>query len=249
MTGNRSSNRLINSLSDHDYDLISTGLEEVDLPQGFHLATAGQSFNHVYFPCNGIASVIAVSPKGRRAEAGMVGREGFTPIGGLVRPSEGPFDIVIQVAGHGLRLKLTALHGPVNSSPALRDLLLRYLVAFNHQVAFTALSNASHTIDVRLARWILMSQDRMQSSQIALTHDYLSLMLAVRRPSVTIALHMLEGQRLIRSERALVVVRDRSGLEDYAGDAYGAPEREYRRLMDIDQVKTMPRVGAVAPLI
>ena len=122
MTGNRSSNRLINSLSDHDYDLISTGLEEVDLPQGFHLATAGQSFNHVYFPCNGIASVIAVSPKGRRAEAGMVGREGFTPIGGLVRPSEGPFDIVIQVAGHGLRLKLPALHGLVDSSPALRDL-------------------------------------------------------------------------------------------------------------------------------
>ena len=70
-----------------------------------------------------------------------------------------------------------------------------------------------------------------------------------RGPSVTIALHMLEGQRLIRSERALVVVRDRSGLEDYAGDAYGAPEREYHRLMDIDQVKTMPRVGAVAPLI
>jgi len=182
VTANRSSNRLLNGLSDQDYDLISTGLEEVDLPHGFHLATAGQSFNHVYFPCNGIASVIAVSPRGRRAEAGMVGREGFTPIGGLVKASEGPFDIVIQVAGHGVRLKLTALHGPVNSSPAMRDLLLRYLVAFNHQVAFTALSNAAHTIDVRLARWILMSQDRMQSSQIALTHDYLSLMLAVEGP-------------------------------------------------------------------
>lgn len=219
MTANRSSNRLLNGLSDQDYDLISTGLEEVDLPQGFHLATAGQSFNHVYFPCKGIA----VSPRGRRAEAGMVGREGFTPIGGLVKASEGPFDIVIQVAGHGLRLKLTALHGPVNSSPAMRDLLLRYLVAFNHQVAFTALSNATHTIDVRLARWILMSQDRMQSSQIALTHDYLSLMLAVEGPRSRLRCTCWRGNVLFDQSSLWLWCAIEAGLKTMQGTHMALP--------------------------
>ncbi|WP_431323328.1 helix-turn-helix domain-containing protein [Rhizobium sp. YTU87027] len=77
-----------------------------------------------------------------------------------------------------------------------------------------------------------MSQDRMQNDELALTHDYISLMLSVRRPSVTIALHTLEGERLIRSERANVIVRDRKALEKFAGDAYGVPEREYCRLID-----------------
>ncbi|OWW02403.1 Crp/Fnr family transcriptional regulator [Rhizobium sp. R72] len=232
MTANRTSNRLLSALSDEDYELIKDRLEEVDMPHGLQLAKAGEPFGYAFFPSTGIASVIAVSATGRRAEAGMAGHEGFAPIAGLLHPGRGPFDIVVQVAGHGLRLPLSTLHDAMDRSRDLTDLLLRYVLAFHFQVAYTAFSNASHTIDIRLARWILMSQDRMQNNELALTHDYISLMLAVRRPSVTIALHTLEGERLIRSERANVIVRDRKGLETFAGDAYGVPEREYCRLID-----------------
>ena len=92
------------------------------------------------------------------------------------------------------------------------------------------MSNASHAVDQRLARWLLMYHDRVEGSEVDLTHEFLAIMLAVRRPSVTTALHVLEGEGLIRSERGCVIVRIRKALEDYAGAVYGAPEREYRRL-------------------
>lgn len=174
----------------------------------------------------------------------MVGLEGFAPVASVVPASYGPFDVVVQVPGHGSRLHLEAFQESFEANPGFRDVILRFLVAFNYQVAYTALSNAVHTVDVRLARWILMSQDRMHSHEIDLTHDFISVMLAVRRPSVTIALHDLEGNRLIRSERAMIVVRDRAGLEDYAGDAYGVPERHYRRLMDMQRLEPEEQISA-----
>ena len=110
-------------------------------------------------------------------------------------------------------------------------LLLRFVQALSTQTAFTALSNAVHQIDERLARWILMCDDRLDGADMPLTHEFMSIMLAVRRPSVTTALHILEGNRLIRAERGCIVVRDRAGLEEFAGDSYGVPEREYERLI------------------
>ena len=117
------------------------------------------------------------------------------------------------------------------ASATLRTTLLRYAQALSVQVSFTALSNAVHQIDERLARWILVCDDRIASGELALTHQYLSVMLAVRRPSVTTALHVLEGNGLIRAARGLITIRDRAGLEDFAGDAYGKAEREYERLL------------------
>lgn len=99
------------------------------------------------------------------------------------------------------------------------------------QTSHTALSNAVHPIEERLARWILMCDDRSDAGEMPLTHEYMSIMLAVRRPSVTTSLHVLEGNGFIRAERGCVIVRDRAGLEEFAGDAYGSPEREYRRLI------------------
>jgi CRP-like cAMP-binding protein len=107
----------------------------------------------------------------------------------------------------------------------------RFIHAFGSQISFTALSNAVHNIDERLARWLLMCHDRVDGNEILLTHEFISLMLAVRRPSVTTALHILEGKKLIRAERGRITVRDRAGLESFAGDVYGKPEEEYRRLI------------------
>ncbi len=115
--------------------------------------------------------------------------------------------------------------------PVFSNLLARYIQAFGSQISFTALSNAVHSIDERLARWLLMCHDRVDGDEIALTHEFISLMLAVRRPSVTTALHVLEGYKLIRSERGRITIRDRQALETFAGDAYGKPEQEYSRLI------------------
>jgi CRP-like cAMP-binding protein len=99
------------------------------------------------------------------------------------------------------------------------------------------LSNAVHSVDERLAKWLLMAHDRVIGDEFSLTHDYIAIMLAVRRPSVTTSLHVLEGNGFIRSERKLITIRNRAALEEFARDAYGRPEQEYRRLFGDDGTK------------
>ncbi len=115
--------------------------------------------------------------------------------------------------------------------PALRLLVGRFALTLGEQATYTALSNAVHQVDERLARWLLMCHDRSDSDDLALTHEYMSVMLTVRRPSVTSSLHVLEGNGFIRSERGYVTIRNRKALEEFAGDAYGKPEAVYRRLL------------------
>jgi CRP-like cAMP-binding protein len=139
--------------------------------------------------------------------------------------------VVIQMPGEGWRIAVADLSRMVAERPEMRGLFLRYIQTLWTQTAFTAHSNAVHQVNERVARWILMSHDRSDGHKIALTHDFLSLMLAVRRSSVTTALHILEGNRLIHGERGTIVIRDRAALEDFASDAYGIPEQEYERLI------------------
>ena len=113
----------------------------------------------------------------------------------------------------------------------MRRLISRYAQTLFVQTAYTALSNATHRVDERLARWILMVHDRTVGNRLLLTHDFLAAVLNVRRPSVTTALHILEGRRFITAERGQVTIRDRAALEAFAGDAYGVPEREFARLI------------------
>lgn len=153
----------------------------------------------------------------------------MTPLAAILDRDTMPFECMIQVAGHGKRIKAGALVDVLATRPAVNRLLLRFVQSLLTQTAYTALSNAVHKVDVRLARWILMCHDRVNDSEIALTHDFMAMMHGVRRSSVTDALHILEGEQLIYSERGLVIIRDRLLLERFAGDAYGAPELEYQR--------------------
>jgi CRP-like cAMP-binding protein len=142
-----------------------------------------------------------------------------------------PFRTIVQVPGDGHRIEAGAFGEAIAASANLRNLLLRYVQALSVQTSYTALSNAVHPIEERLARWLLMSHDRADGNEVPLTHEFLSLMLAVRRPSVTTALHVLEGNRFITAERGLITIRDRARLEEFAGDSYGRPEAEYERLI------------------
>lgn len=137
----------------------------------------------------------------------------------------------MQVSGEGFRVESPVLAALIETRPGLRKILIRYAQSMHIQTCFTALSNALHGIEERLARWLLMCHDRTDGDEIEITHEFLSVMLAVRRSSVTTALHVLEGNRFIKSERGLITVINRPALEAYAHDTYGPPEREYQRLI------------------
>ncbi|PCK86961.1 Crp/Fnr family transcriptional regulator [Rhizobium sophoriradicis] len=224
-------NRLLGLLPEDEYAAVVAHLEPCAIPRGFIIAPADAIIEHAYFPCAGIGSVINISPEGNRVEAGLFGRDGFAPAAAVVGASISVPEVAVQVPGFAYRLRQSTLLDLMNTQPVFASLLHKAVYVLATQAGFTALSNAVHEIDERLARWILMCHDRIDGNELALTHEFIALMLAVRRPSVTTALHLLEGYRFIRSVRGLVIVRDRAGLEDFASDAYGKAEDEYERLI------------------
>jgi CRP-like cAMP-binding protein len=230
----RFSNLLLAQLPPEEITALSPYMEHVDLPLGFLIASPGQKIEYVYFLESGLGSIVAVSPEGQKAEAGMFGREGFAPTPPAVGLDLSTFEVVIQGAGAGHRIPVPALMELLSACPALDSKLRRCSHNLATQVAYTALSNAVHHVHERLARWLLMCHDRLIGNEIPITHNYISLMLAVRRPSVTTALHVLEGNGFIRSERKLITMRNRRAMEEFAFDAYGGPEKEYEQLFGLE---------------
>lgn len=223
-------NQLLARLPSVERAMIELKLEYIELPRNFVLATVDQQIEHVYFLEEGIGSVVSVSPEGQKAEAGMFGFEGFAPTPPAVGPTRSFHEVVIQSNGFGHRLDVASLPELMQECKVFARLLSKASYNLATQVSYTALSNAVHRVNERLARWLLMCHDRVRKDEISITHDYIALMLAVRRPSVTTALHVLEGNRFIRSERGVVAIRDRKAMEEFAQDAYGKPEEEYRHL-------------------
>ncbi|GHC65992.1 Crp/Fnr family transcriptional regulator [Limoniibacter endophyticus] len=201
------------------------------LPRGFVIASAGHDIDYVYFLSSGVASVVTVSANTKRAETGILGRDGFAPTAAGVGGTVSPHDILMQIDGDGFRIPAGALRSAITQYSCFANVLARYLQTLASQIAYTALCNINSQVDVRLARWLLMCHDRLDGDEIPLTHEFISSLLSVRRPSVTTAVHVLEGKRMIRNERGLIIIRDRAGLEEFVGDAYGAPEREFGRLI------------------
>jgi CRP-like cAMP-binding protein len=142
-----------------------------------------------------------------------------------------PHATYVQAAGSAMCMPATELRSATQSSPSLRDALLKYVQAFGVQTSHTAICNARSTLDIRLARWLLMAHDRIGDDTLPLTHEFLSLMLGVRRPGVTDTLNALRKLGLIAYGRGEITVKNRKRLERTAGEAYGTPEAEYRRLI------------------
>ncbi|UDF30725.1 UNVERIFIED_ORG: Crp/Fnr family transcriptional regulator [Roseateles sp. XES5] len=223
-------NRLLAALAQEDREVLLPRMVEMELPQGLELSMPGMPVDHCYFPTAGIISTVVVSPKGNQAEIGVIGREGMSPSSAILGADRNPYRTVIQVSGRGWRIPRGVLLEGLKQRPALRSIMLHWVQVFSCQVAFSALSNAVHIVEERLARWILMCHDRLENDRLDLTHEFLAIMLAVRRASVTNALHVLEGHGFIYSHRGTIIVRDRAALEAFAADAYGGSEREYARL-------------------
>lgn len=145
-----------------------------------------------------------------------------------------PHETYMQIGGiSGLRIRTPLLQQAMYDSPALSALLLRYMQTAMVQATSSITAAAAYSVEQRLARWLLMCHDRVDGDDLCLTQDFMAKMLGSRRPSVTVALHMLEGEHLLISKRHKVTIRDRAGLERAAGGSYGFAESEYARLMGV----------------
>ena len=224
-------NRLLASLSADDFDLLGPHLESVTLGLRKNLERPNKRIEAVYFPEAGFASVVAVQSNGKEVEVGLIGREGMTGLPIVLGNHRSPHATYVQAPGMGKCISATELRKATQASISLRDSLLKFVQAFGVQTTHTAICNAQSRLDVRLARWLLMAHDRIGDDTLTLTHEFLALMLGVRRPGVTDALRALREQGLISYGRGKIVVKDRKGLEGAAGEAYGTPEAEYRRLI------------------
>ena len=227
-----SPNRILQSMKPDQLERLKPHLEHVHLGRDDVLITADKRIEHVHFPEGGIISMTAETAEAGRTEIGIVGYEGFTGTAALLGTDQSPHDTFVQVDGStAFRIAVDHLRAAVDADASLRALMLRYVQTFMVQSAHSAVSNAHYRIEARLARWLLMCDDRVQTEEIRLTHEFMSMMIAAQRPGVTETLHTLEGEGLICSTRGKVTVLDRAGLKKRAGDAYGSPEREYRRLI------------------
>jgi CRP-like cAMP-binding protein len=228
---NNYKNQLLRTMSDEDFGLLGPHLTRCDLPLRMNLESAQSRITHAYFFESGIGSIVAKLPDGRETEIGMIGAEGVTGTALVMGDLIAVHDCFIQVPGDGMRIDAQRLSVALAESLSLRMFLLLFVRSLNIQTGATALVNARSRLESRLSRWLLMCDDRIPSGQLTITHEFLAVMLGIRRPGVTVALQLLEGQGLIRSTRGQVVIRSREGLLKAAAGSYGGPEVEYRRLV------------------
>ena len=219
--GKQVSNEILLSVSDSDYSSLRPHLEHVRLPNHLVLHEAGGKMEFAYFPNRGLISLVVVMKDGRTAEAGIVGNEGFTGTLAAVGLSRSPLQAVVQITGDGFRVEVGALQNTLESAPHLRLMLSRYAAIRGMQVAQTAACNRLHDIEQRLARWLLMTQDRVDSGSLPITHDFLATMLGTDRPTVSLAAGVLQRKELIKYTRGAVEIVDRKKLEDSACECYG----------------------------
>jgi CRP-like cAMP-binding protein len=215
-----STNRLLSKLSEADLALLQPHLTRVDLTIRQRIEPLDQDITHVYFVETGIVSVVAHSGDHNSIEAGLIGREGVTGIAIIMGNHRSPHEAFVQLEGRAHCIDAAPFRAAFAQSETLRTLLLRYVHIFNIQIAHTALANGRAKIEERLARWLLMVHDRIDGDEATLTHEFIAMMLGVRRPGVTDALHELEGKGLIRSLRGVVRIVDREGLEALASGTY-----------------------------
>ena len=224
-------NRLLAALSPDDLALLQPHLHSTPMELLKDMERPNRPIEAVYFMEAGIASVVAIQSDETRVEVGLIGREGMSGIAVVLGGDQSPHSTYIQVAGEAQRTTINKLRKAMYASETLRGLLLKFAQAFMVQTAQTAIANARAHIDQRLARWILMAHDRTGDANLPLTHEFLALMLGVRRAGVTEALQSLKRKKLIDTGRNQIVLLNRKGIERAAGDSYGVPEKEYQRLI------------------
>jgi CRP-like cAMP-binding protein len=195
-------------------------LQFVDLPHHRSLHEPGRKLNFGYFLNKGMISLVVTNGNGKSVEIGVTGKEGFAPIPMVIGLKRSPHRAVIQVSGEGFRISVAALQKLLGSSPRLYAMLTHYAVILGLQVAQTGGCNRLHNLEQRLARWLLLTQDRVESGVLEITHDFLATMLGTDRPSVSLAANSLQRRGIIEYAYGGVKINNRKKLEQAACECY-----------------------------
>lgn len=214
-------NELLATMPRKAYDALLPALEPVELVFGEVLYEPPAAITHVYFPCESMVSLLLPVENHMDVEVGMVGREGMVGASVGLGSAHSPLKALVQGAGSALRLSAPRLRRELAQDPALQRALNRYIHSLMEQITQTAACNRFHVVEARLARWLLMTRDRMRSSSFRMTHEFLSTMLGVRRVGVTQAASSLQQQKLIHYRRGNIRILDLPGLEAACCGCYG----------------------------
>jgi CRP-like cAMP-binding protein len=237
-------NLLLRTMRADDFALLAPSLRRAELELDQVLAAAGEPIDSLSFPEGGIVTFSDEVKPGFRIGIGSIGYDGLTGWPVLLDSQRSPHEVKVTAdGGTALQISPESLLRACQASESLRALLLRFIQAFVVQLGQTVASSLTQDVETRLSRWAVMAHDRVEGDEMKITHENVALMLAVRRATVTDALHVLEGEGLIRARRGHVTIRDRAGLLRRAGDTYGSYEAEYSRL-----IAPFPRKGAMASL-
>jgi CRP-like cAMP-binding protein len=212
-------NLILSRLSPTDFALLEPQLDSVDLPVRKYLERGGKPIKVIYFPETGFASVVADGGK-KPIEVGIIGREGMTGLPVVLGNDRNANDVFMQVAGRGHCIRANDMRKAIDQSVTLHRSLLRYAHTFLEQATRTAVANGRSKIEERLARWLLMADDRIDGPDLPLTHEFLAMMLGTRRPGVTDAMQVLERAGAVARKRGLVVITNRGILEKMSNGTY-----------------------------
>jgi CRP-like cAMP-binding protein len=224
-------NQILSSLPAEEYERLHPHLEQVELHPGEIVSQPDQHIEYAYFPQSGTISVIVIMEDGSQAEVGVAGNEGMFGLSIVLGSDSAPLQSMVQIPGRALRLKADALRNALKNCAQLQQTLLCYAQAFFIQTAITAACNRIHHLDGRLARWLLMCQDRIGVDDLQLTHEFIATMLGVRRAGVSVAASKLQAEGLINYTRGNIRILDRKGLEGFSCECYGVVKREFDRLL------------------
>jgi CRP-like cAMP-binding protein len=220
-------NRLLAALPKKDYQNLLADLQPFALTFSDILFESGDNIRHVYFPTSGIVSLLSTVGEGEHVEVGIVGNEGMVGLPAFMGVSKSRTRALVQGEGNALRLNVAKLRRELSNGSALQKLLHRYTHSLMTQISQSAACNRFHQVNQRLARWLIMTHDRIEGDEFRLTQEFLSHMLGVRREGVTLAAGTLQKQNLIRYSRGQIKILDRAGLEAASCKCYEVVKDEY----------------------
>ena len=243
----RRTNRLLSLLSDDDYERLRPHLSHVVFDYKKSLYEASRPIDHMYFPIDGVASLVLTTADGASAEVGTIGNEGLVGLPICLGDRCAPSSVYVQVPGTALTMEAHLFRDELERSPALNLIMLRYAHAFFNQVAQSAACAHLHRVEQRCCRWLLMTHDRMPSGDFLLTHEFLGMMLGVRRTTVTDVMGSLQKAGLIRYRRGHVTILNQEALHRRTCECYDVSKLEFDRLLG--DTATAPRTDKKHRLI
>jgi CRP-like cAMP-binding protein len=224
-------NLILNRLSAAETERLLPRLEKQTFPQATVVAEPGDHLEYTYFPVGCVLSTIVVLKNGASVETATTGNEGIVEIGCLIGRPRPPYRIIVQVGGDCLRIRNDVLRDMLEELPILRKLLQRYCIALLHQTQQNSACNLRHSIEERMARWLLVCADRAGRDELDLTQEFLSVMLGVRRQSVNVTAGVLQRAGFVAYRRGGIRILDRAGLEAAACECYRLNSELYAQAM------------------